>query len=895
MRRRGMVAGLLRGGITRPADSEECNMIPVTLTVHNPLPIARPREGISAGVPLARGHLRDPAAVRVFGPDDRPLPSQARAQCLWGDGSVRWLMVHFLADLPASGNVRLRVGCDSCEAPLPALPLRVRDEITRAAVDTGALRFAIDGATFRGLEKVKLPGRGEGQWVAATLAEEQGSLQVRDAEGRLYTALCGRTRRLLVEERGPVHFSACIEGELADESGRALLDYELWISAFAGQSIVRMLLTLRNGRASRRRVLGQWPLGLPGSVYFREAGWTVTPAQDGVAFVTLHSGGLSHYPLAQEPAMQCATAGAGEVYRGPIVAAASLVQDSSGGEHWFHRNHVNRQWRIPLSWRGWKAFVDGREIAHGDRAGGFAAVEDPRIGVAMGVRHFWQNFPKALRAVRRADGKVSLCAALWPGEFADVHEMQGGEQKTHELVVNYFRGDAGRNVPVPYNQWPETAAAMYRALNPPIVLASSQHYAASHAFDYLAAYDAAETDYELVNEGSLSATPANLLTQREFFDEYGWRNFGDVVADCEVAGRVLSHYNLEYDMGYAMLMQAARTADARPELALEWWRLAEAALRHEADIDCYHTSEDRHTDGAYCHGKHHHTEHAYEAGRSTHRAYEEDGLAGDLVWYWHDERGGGPESQHMNTRGMLTYGWMADYPPAIRAAQAMADLIVWKIEKDRFAQIGSYFRDSGHNLQILNDAWHLTGERKYLETGAVVIDRGHPDRQPWQSGFPAEGELNCWGGSIFLKEIARYIEIHEAEGWELPQRALSAILCAVEIYNRWAWDEGLSRYAHVVRRDGTHFRYDEPWWDLKILEMVAWACRWQTDAAVRKLWLSRARRNFDTACRMLTGGARKPVYHNCKCSTVTAQNGPAFLALEAMFRASPGARGRRKG
>lgn len=870
-------------------------MIPLTVTVRNDLPIDRPSEGVSVGVPLARGHLKDPAAVRVAGPDGRPLPCQARAQCLWGDGSIRWLMVHFLADLPRNGALAVRIGTDGSQPALPPKPLTVRDETTRAEVDTGAVRFAIDGATFRGLEKVRLPTRDGNGWVPATLTEPHGSLYLKDAEGKLHTALWGATRAFAVEEAGPVFFSARVEGDIADESGRALLEYELWIRAFAGQSLARLLLTVRNSRAARRRVLGQWPLGLAGSVYFREVGWSITPVQDGVVFGTLHAGGLSHYPLCADPAMHKPWPGGGEVYRGPVVSSAALVQDSSGGDNWFHRSHVNRDWRIPLSYRGWKAFVDGREIAGGDRAEAFAAAEDPRVGVAVGVRHFWQNFPKAVRVVRRADGKAQVCAALWPEEFADAHELQGGEQKTHELTVYFYRGDAGRGVPVPYNQWPETAAAMCRALHPPVALCAPQHYAASHAFDYLGAYDnAGEPRYELANEGSLRASPANLLSQREFFDEYGWRNFGDVPADCEAGGRVLSHYNLEYDMGYAMLMQAARTADARPDLALEWWHLAEAALRHESDIDCYHTAEDRHTDGAYCHGKHHHTDHAFEVGRSTHRAYEEDGLAGDLVWYWHAHRGGGPESQHMNTRGMLTYAWMADYPPAIRVARAMADLVVWKIEKDRFAQIGTFFRDSGHNLQILNDAWRLTGERKYLDVGAVVIDRGHPDRQPWSAGFPAEGEMICWGGSIFLKEIARHIELHEAEGWPAPPRAVSALLTAVELFNRWAWDEKLGRYAHQVRRDGTHFRFNEPWWDLKILEMVAWACRWQADPAVRKLWLSRARRNFDVACGLLAGDEGRPVYHNCKCSSVSAQNGPAFLALETMLKASPGGRRRRR-
>ena len=46
--------------------------------------------------------------------------------------------------------------------------------------------------------------------------------------------------------------------------------------------------------------------------------------------------------------------------------------------------------------------------------------------------HFWQNFPKAIEAA--AD---TLTLRLFPQQYADVHEIQGGEQKTHEFFVAF--------------------------------------------------------------------------------------------------------------------------------------------------------------------------------------------------------------------------------------------------------------------------------------------------------------------------------------------------------------------------------------------------------------------------------------------------------------------------
>ena len=55
---------------------------------------------------------------------------------------------------------------------------------------------------------------------------------------------------------------------------------------------------------------------------------------------------------------------------------------------------------------------------------------DRWLGMAM--ESFWQNFPKAIEAT-----PTSLTLRLFPGQYADVHELQGGEQKTHTFWVSF--------------------------------------------------------------------------------------------------------------------------------------------------------------------------------------------------------------------------------------------------------------------------------------------------------------------------------------------------------------------------------------------------------------------------------------------------------------------------
>jgi hypothetical protein len=876
------------------------------IQVHNLLPIERKQEQVTLGIPFARGELKDAAALHVRSGDGTELPSQARAQCNWGDGSVRWALLHFLGDLKPSDatsfdaaagekqKTRKDANGSNGKHAEDRRALKITKYATRVAINTGELRFELDSANFRGLEYVQIHGRGGEGWVAAALPVPDGSLYIKDKDGKQYSALLGKVSKCSVIDEGPLVCTVCLEGNLADEKGESLVDYDLWVQAWLGKTTVRMWLTLRNPREAVRRVQGQWPLGLKGSVYFKEAGWRMHPVQDGVPYVTLHRGLSADFPKDKiaEYITRPFPGELGEVYRGPFTQSASLIQDSSGGEHWFHRTHVNREWRIPLSYRGWKAHIDKKEIAHGDRADAWIGVEDARIGMAAGVRHSWQNFPKGVRAVRGSDGKPRLELALWPEEFDDVHELQGGEQKTHELVLHFYRSDGtAAGLGKPYGGWPEAAQAMQCALHPATAFGESKQYADSHAFDHLALFDEkAEANYERVSQGAVADTRRNLFTCREEVDEFGWRNFGDVWADNEVGGRILSHYNLEYDMGYAMLMQAVRTASVRPENALKWWELSEAALRHEADMDVYHCQVDRHNNGTYRGGKFTHTDHAFEPGRATHRGQEEDGIHGDLTWDYHGgPRGGGPESGHYGTRGMFTYAMMSGYQPAIKVALEMAELVAFKVTTDTFPQYG-FDRSSGHNLQVLLEAYHFTGEKKYLETGAKIIDKSHPDRFVWSKGFPCERGVTCWTGGIFLKEVARYLEVFEAEGEPVSERARSALLDGIEIYNSYGWSEELGRFAQAVEPSGKHFHYGgEAWWDLKTIDMVAWACRWQEDEKKRKLWLQRARKNFDVACKILMRGQSAPIYHNAKGTTVSAQNGPGFLALEALLTASRGA------
>jgi hypothetical protein len=117
----------------------------VPLTIWETAGVDRQQEICSTGVPLPCGLLHEPAGLAVFDPAGTPVPAQFRVLERWrdtGEGrddlSIRWLLVTFLADVPAGKPAvyHLRRG----KNPAPSEPL---------TIDQDADAYRMGGLTFR--------------------------------------------------------------------------------------------------------------------------------------------------------------------------------------------------------------------------------------------------------------------------------------------------------------------------------------------------------------------------------------------------------------------------------------------------------------------------------------------------------------------------------------------------------------------------------------------------------------------------------------------------------------------------------------------------------------------------------------------------------------------------
>jgi hypothetical protein len=659
----------------------------------------------------------------LIGPEGDEVDLQTQSLARWSDGSVKWLLLDFFLSGHREGTQRWEIAVGPSRIDRDgSRPSHIQESAQVIAVQTGTATFQVNRDHRQPLLQTVLADQGAVStgWSGFTLFDARG----RAAEPRV-EAMC-------VETRGPVRTTVRVEGHFA---GHVPCRFVARFCFFAGTGLVRLRLTLHNpGRA--RHPGGLWDLGDPGSYLFRGLGVRACLDDPGPTSIVYR-------------------AEADHPFRSTDPGAVEIYQDSSGGEHWRSRTHVNRQGRVPCAFRGYRV-RDGGGEAFGLRASPVVSVQGSQACLTAAVPEFWPQFPKAIEVSGR-----TVEVGLFPKQFADLHELQGGERKAHTVWFDFDTTGHGMNPGLDWVDRPADARA------------TPEWYAASEAIpDLLPATDRPDNPLDRLLDEANGAD--GFIARREVIDEYGWRNFGEIYADHEAAyyqgpPPVISHYNNQYDMIYGFILQYLRTGDPR------WGAVFGPLARHVIDIDIYHTEEDR---AAYNGGLFWFTDHYKDAATSTHRTYSRmNSRPGDRSY------GGGPSSNHNFATGLLHYYFLTGDPEGRDAAVGLADWVIAMDDGQKTllgivdrtptglasftADLGYHGpgRGCGNSVAVLLDAWLATGRRVYLEKAEELIRRSvHPADE-----VAARDLLNVearWSYTVFLAALARYLDI-KAEAGEL--------------------------------------------------------------------------------------------------------------------------------
>lgn len=691
-----------------------------TLQIAAPAGQERTSRPLRIGVPLGRGVCGDGRDVALWQGGERKA-LQRRVLDRWPDGSIRWVLLDWIGTAEKATVVLNEKGED------PKLPaeVRIRQEGHALTVDTGAASFLVRPGSNLPLAGVSIDGE---DW----LGTDGCRIVATDREGREHALSVAGCRIL---EQGPIRTSVLLESLASDDLPACTCELHF----HAGRADVRVRVSIHNPQAAAHPG-GMWDLGSPGSMYLKDL--SVVAALD----------------FADPPG--CLISPERDSDPMPASSRMELYQESSGGANWDSTCHVNRDNQVPMQLCGYRWSADDRS-GQGKRATPVLHVGDGRKGLAVAMEHFWQNFPKALCW----DGEA-LQLGLLPGQFPDVHELQGGERKTHEFVLSF-------------SAEPDLGALEW-ARRPGQVTIDPEWVARTGAIPYLLARNADPHEGYLRLVDSALEGEDTFLAKRERVDEYGWRNFGDMYADHEAIyydgpDELVSHYNNQYDGIWGLGVQFLRSGDPR------WFQQMQELALHVADIDMYHTDGDK---SAYNHGLFWHTCHYVDAGRSTHRTYSADV----------DVPGGGPSGGHLYTSGLLLYHFLTGDR---LAAEAVTELGGYAISTDdgsstvfRFlsrrptghvsCSAWGYYgpgRASANSLNALLDAWRLTGRQRYLDQAELYIRRSiHPaDDQDAMDLLNAEIR---WFYTMFLQRLGKYLDMKAEHGQfdEMFRYAKAALL-----------------------------------------------------------------------------------------------------------------------
>lgn len=679
---------------------------------------------ISLGVPFPKGQITESSAFQFLDGQGRPVTLQTRPLAHWSDGSIQWLLLDFLLHPTANDSTTWNL----TSAPDQATP-RVPESMGVIAtpdtfqVDTGLAQFTLNRTTFRPFDQVRINGKEilNTQGKGLVLTDEHGKPGI------------PRVEKSFLETQGPVRTTVYLEGKFF---GRVPCRFVARLSFYSGTGLVKLSLTVHNPHRARHPG-GLWDLGDRGSLLFRDLSLDLVLAGPDQPQV-LWSAEPDH------------------AYESLRDGFLEIYQDSSGGPNWQSRTHLNQEGRIPCSFSGYRVRANGSQ-RQGKRANPVIGLLNASASLAVAVPEFWQQFPKALEVNQHA-----LHVRLFPEQWDDLFELQGGEQKTHTVWFSFHPPAPGWMLPLDWIHQPAQVSL------------SSEWYAATGALPLVSPGGQENQGWlrSLLEEGMQG--PQGFIAGREVIDEYGWRNFGEVNANHEAVhypgpAPVISHYNNQYDLLQGAILQYCQTGQTC------WLDLFDPLARHVLDIDIYHTDKDR---AAFNHGPFWHTDHYRDAATATHRCYSRANVPLANGPY-----GGGPCCEHNYTTGLLLYYYLTGN---IQARDAVLELANWVVQMDdgrnnvlgwvsrsptglasatRSVNFHGPGRGSGNSVNTLLNAWLVSKQRPYLDKAEELIRRViHP-----RDDVVAHDLLNVedrWSYTVFLVVLARYLDL-KAEAGEL--------------------------------------------------------------------------------------------------------------------------------
>ncbi|GAW95520.1 MULTISPECIES: hypothetical protein [Colwellia] len=693
-------------------------MISVPFSLVESNTIARSSQPVSIGFPFVLGTVSTDTKLAIQSKDGQLVSCQISPLTFWHDGSVKWAMIDFVVDISSNETLLLNLTDDFSDQELSSDQgqIKLLENNKQLEINTGLETFTI--GTSQG-ELLSI--------VSSALSQNESKsenfyIQLTNSKNEKYKAVIDNVCVDLIEA-STHRKSLTINGCFVDANKKqSKLLFESTLTFFANTSYIKVDFTLHNPQAAKHPG-ALWDLGDEGSISFESL--SVNIPVDSNASVNI-------YDHVANKAIACGK-------------NTFLKQFSSGGVNWNSPVHKNAAGKVEIEKNGFVINSDSDEH-EGMRISPAFSVKNKEDTVSVYIEKFWQNFPKAI-----SKQNESLTVELFPeGNF----ELQGGEKKSHALWIDF-----------------KSPTQSFNWLDKPLtVIIEPQYIEQTGAFDFFKS-SFKQNELSAIIEKGIHG-PSNFFEKREAVDEYGWRNFGDLYADHETQGYAgndifVSHYNNQYDPIYGFVYQYLASGHAN------YFELADDLTKHVADIDIYHTVNDK---DEYNGGLFWHTDHYLDASTCTHRTFSKNHQAA----YEGYTSGGGPGVQHCYTTGLKSYYLLTGNEKAKKAVLQLTDWITYSFEgsnsllaklfaikqsgnpdvKDHISEKYPMDRGTGHYIIALLDAYDLTQQQNYLARAFKVISNTfHPNDDISLRDF--DNIEATWFYTVFLQSVGRFLLVKE--------------------------------------------------------------------------------------------------------------------------------------
>lgn len=698
----------------------------VAFTVTEPAGVIRVDWPVTSGIPLACGEVHDPEQIALFDDQGQERPLQCDVLARWPDGSIRWLLLDFQTGLAASETRRFTVRTgDGVQRSAVAGPIEVSQTDTAIVMSTGPLSLRLSPREFRLFDQVRLDLDGDG------MCEADEQITRSEVAGIVLTAPDGE---VFQADQGPARIvveesgplRACVRIEGSHHSRtNRLFRYIVRLHAFRGKPYVKVHYTFLNDHQ--------------------------TELMSKIKSLSLYVG------LARKVSPQ------NLLNRQSVINGRLLQVDDE-------RCEIDR-------------------AALGSRGAGWAAISNEHYGAAVGIREFWQNWPKGFDvspglmsvgllpefAAGTYDGKplTEECQHsfyLRNGEYS----FKIGVSRTQELWANFFPGRPDA----------DQLDEFFRATEQPLIAqCSPERIAATQVLGNTPPADPERFHgYDLLVEEMFDEH----LRDRTRLREFGLLNYGDWYnTNWDSWG------NLEYDTSRIWFTQYHRSGDRR------YFDRAEQAARHYLDVDIVHAvnpevqaypgSIDIRPGQAWAHSIGH-TGGYYARWVKDH--YEADAPlkqhGAPQVGFW--------DHGHVWIGGVFDYYFLT----GDRRARDVALLVSDTMADFCPTAYTDHIRWIGWPFHLVLAAYDATGDEKYLQAATRQwhrlrenFDRAQGWRVLLAHGHCSEAAeaTRCRGQNMYmfgftLTALARYHRVtHDPE-------VLQALSVGIEQMIREAWNEG---------------------------------------------------------------------------------------------------------